>query len=201
MKKQFLQNQFVTGLLVGGLICGGIGFTVYNNVISDFKQVFSERESQVQQLIDENDTLKLEIAEVQLQKSKELTELEQEYQGTIAYLKEELDRRTPVSRGSGHSMGVEVTAYTAEAGALTASGHVLSGYIGEQVIAVDPDLIPLGSQVQISFDNPAYEHLNGVYTAVDTGGAIQGNIIDLYYGDDYYGACDFGRQTATIRVI
>lgn len=44
-----------------------------------------------------------------------------------------------------------------------------------KTIAVDPDLIPLGSEVMI----------NGkVYIAEDIGGAIQGNVIDMYVGTE-----------------
>lgn len=46
-------------------------------------------------------------------------------------------------------------------------------------IAVDPSVIPLGSSVYVEFPS-GYEHLSGNYTAVDTGGAIYGNIIDVY---------------------
>lgn len=53
--------------------------------------------------------------------------------------------------------------------------HTASGTVPAQgrTIAVDPSVIPLGSQVII----------NGhVYTAEDTGGAIKGKVIDIYMG-------------------
>jgi 3D (Asp-Asp-Asp) domain-containing protein len=47
-----------------------------------------------------------------------------------------------------------------------------------QSIAVDPSVIPLGSRVYI----PAYRHdrYGGWFTAQDTGGAINGNHVDVY---------------------
>ena len=46
-------------------------------------------------------------------------------------------------------------------------------------IAVDPSFIPLGSKLYIYTNDGAY--IYGVATAEDIGGAIKGNIIDLYF--------------------
>ena len=57
-------------------------------------------------------------------------------------------------------------------------------------IAVDPRVIPYGTQVEI----------NGhTYTAHDTGGNITGNRIDVYF-DDHQEAWDFGTQYAEVFV-
>ena len=91
---------------------------------------------------------------------------------------------------------------------LTASGVNLSGQSLEsaRAIAVDPTVIPLGTKVRIKFKNPNYQQYNGVYTAVDTGGAIQGNRIDLFFGDfrsprPSQAALNFGRQEARVIVL
>lgn len=58
-------------------------------------------------------------------------------------------------------------------------------------IAVDPSIIPYGSQVEI----------NGhTYTAHDTGGAIKGNRIDVYF-DNHQDALNFGVQRAEVFLI
>lgn len=58
-------------------------------------------------------------------------------------------------------------------------------------IAVDPSVIPYGSQVEI----------NGhTYTAHDTGGAIKGNRIDVYF-DSHQEARNFGVQFAEVFLI
>lgn len=58
-------------------------------------------------------------------------------------------------------------------------------------IAVDPSVIPYGSQVEI----------NGhTYTAHDTGGAIKGNRIDVYF-DNHQDALRFGVQYAEVFLI
>lgn len=55
-------------------------------------------------------------------------------------------------------------------------------------IAVDPRVIPYGSEVKIN------DH---IYIAQDTGGAIKGNRIDVYF-DDHQDALQFGVQWAEV---
>lgn len=58
-------------------------------------------------------------------------------------------------------------------------------------IAVDPDVIPYRSQVEI----------NGhIYIAHDCGGAIKGNRIDVYF-DNHKDALEFGVQKAEIYLV
>ena len=62
-------------------------------------------------------------------------------------------------------------------------------------VAVDPDLIPLGSRLYI----PQYQHHGGWFTAVDTGGAIQGRHVDVYRSPPA-SIDDTGRYFAGARV-
>lgn len=68
---------------------------------------------------------------------------------------------------------------------ITRSGYDLSGHTWytARTIAVDPRVIPLGSQVMLHFKDEAYHKYNGIYTARDTGGAIKQNKIDFFMGD------------------
>ncbi|BCA84994.1 peptidase M23 [Enterococcus saigonensis] len=78
------------------------------------------------------------------------------------------------STSGGKTMMMESTAYSyAEPGAsyLTASGTDLRQ--NPQAVAVDPTVIPLGTVVEVQ----GY----GVALALDTGGAIKGNIIDVHF--------------------
>lgn len=60
-----------------------------------------------------------------------------------------------------------------------------------RTVAVDPNVIPLGSVVMI----------NGVgYIAEDTGNAVKGKVVDIYF-DSHQDAVEFGRQTATVSYI
>ncbi|MBN8209408.1 peptidoglycan-binding protein [Bacillus sp. NTK071] len=99
------------------------------------------------------------------------------------------------SEQSGKEISVEATAYTAfctGCSGVTATGIDLRANPDQKVIAVDPDVIPLGSKV----------HVEGYGTAIagDTGGAIQGNRIDLFMADRQ-DALDFGRKTLTVTVL
>ena len=87
--------------------------------------------------------------------------------------------------------GMEATAYLPTDGSpegLTAMG--IPATYG--VVAVDPDVIPLGSRVYI----PGY----GEAIAADTGGAIYGYRIDLCM-ESYGEAMDFGRRNVTVFVL
>lgn len=101
------------------------------------------------------------------------------------------------SRGYSHGHEFIVTAYDLSVEScgkapnhpgygVTASGKNLAGHTLEsaRAIAVDPNVIPLWSQVHIAFDDENMKQYDGIYTAVDTGGAIKGNRIDLYVGED-----------------
>ena len=89
------------------------------------------------------------------------------------------------------------TAYTAgEAGvgSRTATGAA----VRYGVVAVDPKVIPLGSRLYIEASNGAWVY--GTAVAADTGGAIKGNKIDLYF--DTLSECSrFGRRTAMVYVL
>lgn len=57
-------------------------------------------------------------------------------------------------------------------------------------VAVDPDIIPLGSKVYIDG--------LGWYIAHDTG-AFSGQVIDVYF-EDHAAACEFGRRDAVVSI-
>lgn len=95
-----------------------------------------------------------------------------------------------------HYIDVQATAYTAPEGAKTASGYV----VGDDVIAVDPRVIALGTKVYVASDY--YDC--GVRYARDTGGAIKGRIIDVFMGSDdeaYAQAVSWGRRSARVYFL
>jgi 3D (Asp-Asp-Asp) domain-containing protein len=71
-----------------------------------------------------------------------------------------------------------------------ASGNTASGKKAkaDRTIATDPKVIPLGTEVVIN---------KKIYVAEDTGGAIKGNRIDVFF-DSHSDALDFGRQKAKV---
>jgi 3D (Asp-Asp-Asp) domain-containing protein len=60
----------------------------------------------------------------------------------------------------------------------TATGIDLRAHPKQYVVAVDPNVIPLGSKLKIPH-NP-FGDPNIVFTAADTGGAIKGNRLDFF---------------------
>jgi len=87
------------------------------------------------------------------------------------------------------------TAYTCDGEiGITATGT--TARVG--AIAVDPRVIPLGTKMYIVSADGQYVY--GYCTAEDTGGAIKGNIVDLYY-DTYDECIQFGRRNVVIYFV
>lgn len=89
------------------------------------------------------------------------------------------------ARGGGRTITVQSTGYAL--GGRTASGIP----VGWGVVAVDPSVIPLGTRMTI----PGY----GEGVAADTGSAVQGAIIDLWFPTTAQ-ALQWGRRTVTITL-
>lgn len=86
---------------------------------------------------------------------------------------------------------MESTAYTG--GGLTAMGYKpVHNPDGISTVAVDPNVIPLGSKVYVS----GY----GVAIASDTGGAIKGNIVDVYF-NTYSECISWGRRQVEVTIL
>lgn len=96
---------------------------------------------------------------------------------------------------AGKEITVEATAYTAECAGcigITKTGVDLKANPNAKVIAVDPSIIPLGSQV--------YVEGYGYATAEDTGGAIKGNRIDVFV-PEHNDALQWGRKQVKVTII
>ncbi|MGF7185227.1 3D (Asp-Asp-Asp) domain-containing protein [Desulfitispora alkaliphila] len=102
------------------------------------------------------------------------------------------DRATNVAsrgdvRGAKEVYTMEATAYT-HTGNPTATG--IYPYVG--VVAVDPNVIPLGSKLYIE----GY----GFGLAADTGGAIKGDIVDVFM-DTREEALQWGRRNVNVYLM
>lgn len=121
----------------------------------------------------------------------------------IEYIYSEVEEATqeetaPVSdiateKEDGRTLTVRATAYcpceecSEGYGTMTATGVTAKA---GRTIAVDPKVIPYGTEVVID---------GHTYIAEDTGGFIKGNRIDIYF-DSHSDALDFGVQELTIFV-
>ncbi len=103
----------------------------------------------------------------------------------------------PEVRNASRVMYLEATAYThaQPGGCINGTGDGLTALgipVREGVVAVDPNVIPLGTELYIE----GY----GNALAADTGGAIRGNKIDLFFSTNSR-AMQFGRRTVRVEII
>lgn len=116
----------------------------------------------------------------------EVTILDSKYAARQALLRE-----TSALPAPGARLAFSATAYCK--GETTTSGAgVHSG-----IAAADPDLLPVGSVVQIESLPGGY---NGIYTVLDTGPSVQGRQVDLYMWSCNE-ALAFGRQSIHLTIL
>jgi 3D (Asp-Asp-Asp) domain-containing protein len=116
----------------------------------------------------------------------EVTILDSKYAAHQAELREATAVPAPGAR-----LAFSATAYCK--GATTASGVAAQ----KGVAAADPDLLPVGSVIEV--DTPAILY-NGIYTVMDTGPKVQGRRIDIYIWSCNE-ALQFGHQRIHLRVL
>jgi 3D (Asp-Asp-Asp) domain-containing protein len=66
---------------------------------------------------------------------------------------------------------------------------------GRRIIAVDPEVIPLGTALNVRIGNETFDAV-----AADIGGAIKGRKIDVLMAS-YDEAIEFGRQDVEVRLL
>lgn len=79
-------------------------------------------------------------------------------------------------------------------GPITATGKALAS----GMVAVDPRVIPLGTKLYIEAPDGSWVY--GYSVAEDTGGAIKGNKVDLFFPSSYR-VRQFGRRTANVYIL
>ena len=113
-----------------------------------------------------------------------------EQEKPVARHTEPLESEIEPSRGS-EVLLFEATAYCLEDG--NGDGVTATGTIPQEdrTVGVDPDIIPYGTELIIN-GRPGY-------VAEDTGGAINGNRLDIYM-TDREDCLQFGRQTVRVEI-
>ena len=89
---------------------------------------------------------------------------------------------------------------------ITSSGYDLRGHTidSARVISTDPSIIPIGSKVRLTFKEDKYKKYDNIYTALDKGGLIKNQRIDLFVGDNIWSKNkikDFGVTQAYVEII
>lgn len=161
------------------------------------EEVEESSQSQVEEETQEDVVEETEEVEVTVVEEIEETEAQEEVvEETV--VEETVEPAEPAAESTqtsknGYTMTVEATAYSRNQPVL--SNHTFTGIDlreNPRVIAVDPDVIPLGSTIVV----PGY----GEYVAGDTGGAIIGNRIDVHI-ESLQEAIQFGRQSIEVQVF
>lgn len=214
-KKNYLKKAAVGAVVAASVLLVDNG---YNHIQLQHAQLIQQQE-EAERLREDVAALNNHIDEL----NSKLSSLEQEKKDSeneVTKLKRQIKEMSSHNSDndvslSDRAMNVEVTAYDLSiescgkypghpAYGITATGVNLAGHTLEsaRAIAVDPQIIPLGSRVKIKFRDRDMQCYNGVYTAVDTGGAIKGNRIDLFAGEDARSvAMHIGRRSAKLEVI
>ncbi len=154
-----------------------------NTIISTYNYV-EDKESQKmlqggqEELQDEISSLKKDIKDVSEQNKaiREAKERQAEqHNKELLELLEKLDNILLID-------DFQITAYTKECGYPWDDGITYTGAVALPfyTMAVDPNLIPLGSRITI-LDSGGNVVTKGV--AQDIGAAVKGNVIDLYFGE------------------
>jgi 3D (Asp-Asp-Asp) domain-containing protein len=192
-------------LLQSVLLTGAIGMSIYSHGLEE-KLGIVRAELSREKLNGEVKTLLIKELEINRVKAEETNaKLTKDYQLLQQELKKEKAKKKAVpvvSRSvakpvSKKSFYVTATAYTQRAEEGTADGitktetRVTEG----RTVAVDPDMIPLGSKLYLDFPS-----VKGYYIAEDIGGAIKSNRIDIYM-NSLTDARNFGRQKGTVTII
>lgn len=177
----------------------------YLSKSTDLEKQVGDLTSRIGSLEKENKSLKNSVSE----KEKEISNLKTQRSNEVSPRSVNTARTVSTSSSSGTAKAtytMSARAYTTAAngdpncsgawGNLTASGTTVKQ---GRTIAVDPRLIPLGSKVRLTFPS-GWEHLNGVYVAEDTGNAIKGHKIDVYF-DSYNTCIQFGKRTVKLEVL
>ncbi|WAB25168.1 3D domain protein [Lysinibacillus phage vB_LfM_LysYB1] len=164
--------------------------------VKELGNVNKELEGTKTQLKDERmkaETLQKSLTDLQTK----VVELRKQNQ-TLQNQKKELERKqvsytpktraqaTTVSRGGSPTSArktiyMRATAYTNHDAGMNGKGITATGTntVEGRTVAVDPSVIPLGSKLHIT--SASYPAINGYYVAEDTGGAIKGNKLDIYF--------------------
>ena len=116
----------------------------------------------------------------------EVTALDSRYVARLATLRDTSALPVPGAR-----LAFSATAYCK--GITTASGVAAQS----GVVAADPEMLPVGSVVEIDSLTQRY---NGIYTVMDTGPAVQGRQVDVYMWSCNE-ALQFGRRPIHLTVL
>ena len=180
-------NNLPSDLIIMGQRLNVNGVGVEPTVSEESEQTADEPEVETGTDANEENQEAVEASQDSAEESQETVEEQVESANKV--------EETTTGEVRGETFAVEATAYTAGCSGcsgITATGINLNNDPYAKVIAVDPNVIPLGTQV--------YVEGYGYAVAGDTGGAIKGNKIDVHLPTKEE-AYNWGRKTVNITLI
>jgi 3D (Asp-Asp-Asp) domain-containing protein len=178
-------------------------------VLQEEQQNLAKQQDEINQNLQKRQIGLAELQQKYSEISKQLAATQEQKSGIEAQIKaaqDELRRQeqaasnhayspqgTPAPTGKGVELYVTATAYCYEtSGAVTKLGYNIKDNPNMKLIAVDPNVIPLGKKVWVE----GY----GEAIAGDTGGAIKGNRIDVLMPNKAQ-ATAWGRKTVKVIIL
>lgn len=199
MKKYFVVKKTVRFMVI--LIVCMILINGFNDILNK-SMCDNDNEEKLELFIDDFSVIPKEIQKYMDSENKKTVENKQEIKINSVFEEEEFI--VTAYDLSPQSCGKKISS---RGYGITRTGVDLRGndWKSARVIATDPKVIPLGSIVYIQFIDENYFKYNGVYVAEDTGNAIKGNKIDLFFEDTgeqvSSKAMDFGVTKARIIIL
>lgn len=198
--KRKISYKVPTAILVAASISYAVHFGV-SNVHRQFTTINQRLDSVISKLENKNEELSKEIEKLQLEKSN----LEKEFKTLRDQQNKNRITLEKISRGG---FDMRATAYDlsvkscgkksnhSEYGITRTGTKATKG----RTVAVDPNVIPLGSKLHIAFPQK-YNYLNGMYVAEDTGNLVKGKTVDIFLGENEPEADIFGVQKVTVHIL
>lgn len=190
--------NFITGvvILTAAIVCNVMLYDVQKNMIDHTKSqdaLIAKLEKDIRDIEEFNKNMGEHIITLDntiIEMNNQITELETK----IEKLNSEKTTTTSPTKtksveqqSTGTTLTFEATAYAGDT--ITATGT--TPVVG-RTIAVDPKVIPYGTQVYIEG--------MGTYTAEDCGGAVKGNIIDIFMATEEECRA-WGRRNVQVQIL
>lgn len=175
--------------LTTDLIHPGLNLVIYDELPKNVKNADVKSEPDKDESLTNGEAVPVEPVPQTNVKAEETETPQQEAANTTNEVTEKSDYDSTTK------ITVKATAYTASCegcSGTTATGVDLNANPDAKVIAVDPNVIPLGSKVFVE----GY----GEATAADTGGAIKGNRIDVFIPSEQ-DALNWGNKQVNVTII
>ncbi|MDT2744498.1 3D domain-containing protein [Enterococcus asini] len=192
-----METEIVEKETVQNLSASLVELSKDNQAITLVKEDIAKKEAAAKKAAEEKAAKEAaeKAAAEKVAKEKEAAEKQAAEEAAAAEAAEQ-EAATSSTPAGGRTITMESTAYSSDpadalgGGSVTATGQNL--LTNPMAVAVDPSVIPLGTRLYVEGYGEAY--------AVDTGSAIQGNIIDVHFSTAAQ-CYSWGRRTVQVTIL